>query len=105
MPGLARQRGGYRFDVDQRLTTESSADLHGNRPDLGHRHIDEARRLITHIEVPLTARPDGESAIIVPHGRGRMRLDIALMNRGRKGFVLHDDVRFLEALVDITQAK
>ena len=29
VPGLARQRRGYRFDVDQRLATKSSADLMG----------------------------------------------------------------------------
>src|SRR6266446_7507695 len=34
-----------------------------------------------------------------------MRLNVALVNRGRKGFVLHDDVSVLETLVDIAQAK
>src|SRR5262245_40901127 len=54
-PGLARQCSGYRFDVDQSLATESPTNLHGNGADLGHWHIDEACRLIAHIEVPLTA--------------------------------------------------
>src|SRR5262249_38707125 len=76
-----------------------------NGLDFRYRYVHEARRLVAHREVSLATRPDGETAITVPHGRARMGLNVALVHGGGEGLLLHNDVGFLEAFVNITQVE
>src|SRR5262245_6413742 len=89
-------------DVDDSLPPKAPADLHGNGAHHGYGHIEEAGRLIAHIEVPLAARPDSQGTIIVPQGRARMGLNIALVDWTGKRFVFDDHVSnyFLSIIID-----
>lgn len=53
----------------------------------------------------LGAGPYRQATVGVPLGRSRMGLDVTLMDGGRIGLFLDDEIRFLEAFFDIAQCE
>ena len=70
---------------------------------MGDGNVENARRSIPDEESPLCAAPDVHSAVLIPEGRGVLRLDIPLVDRRGAELAFDHDFGLGEALLDIPQ--
>src|SRR5262249_47019098 len=99
--GLPRERQGQRLQIDDGLAAEAAADLRGGHADLGDVHPEETRVVGAHDEVALRAARELGRAVLGHAGQRGVRLDVALVHRRRLELALDDDVRLLEAGLDV----
>ena len=99
--GQLREFHRQRLQVDGRLAAEAAADFGRNHLDVAHAFAEHAGGERAHVEGALGATPDGRLAVRVHGGGAGVRLDVALVGGGHPMFALDDDVRFLEAFVDV----
>ena len=103
--GLAGQQRGYRLHVHGQLRAESAADFHGNRLDLGDREADQPCGVVADGEMSLAAGPDGEVAVVVPHGGAGVGFDVTLVNGGSGHAALDHDVGVGKSRVHVAHAE
>ena len=101
--GLARQQGRDRFHVDRDLAAKAAADLHRRDLDVRHRNLQDLRGHVAHDEGTLRGAPDVQAAVVVPKRCHVVRLDIALVDRGRVERPLDHHVRAREPLGNVAR--
>ena len=104
-PALRASPAATGSEYHGELGPEAATDLHGYGLDAGDRDAHEAGSVVADGEVSLTGGPDGEGAVLVPHGGAAVRLDIALVDGDCGGLLLDDDVGFLESGFGVTEAE
>ena len=83
------------------LAAEPAADGGGHHPDPAHLQPEQPGEVDPHREGVLGGRPDGQLAVCIVRGQGRMGLDGAVVDGGQAVPVLKDQVGLLHARVHI----
>ena len=104
-PRFLGERGGHRLQVDNRLSSEASADLHGHYLDLGNRYAKDQACEVPNLKMALAAAPNGQFSVFAPHRGGGVGFDITLMHGGGPVLPFHYDVCFFEPFFSVAQLK
>ena len=103
-PGLAREAGEQRLEVDARLSAETAADMGNHHPDLVQGQPQGGAEEVADRERRLRARPDGHLVAGLPLDDRDVGLEGDVLDGGVGVLAFDDPVRGREPRVHVTLA-